>query len=224
MKSIGIVGCGSIGRSVLQAADDGRLDVPIAGVSSRTESTAAAFLATLKRPPPLLSLDDLIERAGLIVEAAGGYVVPDLAQRAFERGKDLMVISIGAILDHPEIPALAREKHCRLILPSGAIAGLDAVKGACVGQVDYVRLTSRKPPRALAGAPFLTEQGISLDGLELGRQLFFGPARVAVRGFPDNLNISAALSLAGIGPDATTVEIWAVPGLERNCHDIELSR
>jgi aspartate dehydrogenase len=85
-----------------------------------------------------------------------------------------------------------------------------------------VRLTSRKSPRALEGAPFLAANGISLDGLTEERLLFSGPAREAVRGFPDNLNISAALSLAGIGPDATQVSISAVPGLSRNCHDIEV--
>jgi aspartate dehydrogenase len=164
----------------------------------------------------------LVERSDLVVEAAGGHVVEDLARRTFEQRKDLMVISIGALLEHPEVLTLARERRCRLILPSGAIAGLDAVKAACVGSIDYVRLTSRKPPRALEGAPFLQEHAISLDNLTEERRLFAGPAREAVRGFPDNLNVSAALSLAGIGPDATQVEIWAVPGLERNCHDIEV--
>jgi aspartate dehydrogenase len=88
--------------------------------------------------------------------------------------------------------------------------------------VDYVRLTSRKPPRALEGAPFLVEHGISLRGLTEERELFAGPAREACRGFPDNLNVSAAISFAGIGPDQTEVRIIAVPGLERNCHDVEV--
>lgn len=222
MKSIGVVGCGSLGQSILRAVDSGRLAVKVAGVSSRGEERARSFLATLSNPPPLLGLEDLVERSDLLVEAAGGHVVNDLAERAFGKGKDLMVISIGAILEHPELMDLARSSGCRLILPSGAIAGLDAVKGACAGQVDHVRLVSRKPPHALKGAPFLTEHGISLEGLDEERRLFSGPARDAVKGFPDNLNVSAALSLAGIGPDATTVEIWAVPGLTRNCHDIEV--
>jgi aspartate dehydrogenase len=88
--------------------------------------------------------------------------------------------------------------------------------------VDYVRLTSIKPPRALEGAPFLAENKISLEGLSAPRLLFKGPAREAVRGFPDNLNVSAALSFAGLGPDRTEVAITADPGVERNCHDIEV--
>ena len=128
----------------------------------------------------------------------------------------------SALLDHEDLFALAREKHCRLIMPSGGISGLDALKGAAVGKVELVTLTSRNPPRALEGAPYLAEHGISLDGLTEERLLFSGPAREAVRGFPDNLNISTALSLAGIGPDLTRVTLYAVPGLERNCHDIEI--
>jgi aspartate dehydrogenase len=222
MQSIGIVGCGAIAKSILRAVDDGRLKVPVAGVTSRTEATAREFLATLKTSVPYLSRDELIDRADLLIETAGQHVVPDLARDAFAAGKDLMVISIGALLDNMDLFDLAREKQCRLLLPSGAIAGLDAVKGACSGRVDYVKLTSRKPARALQGAPFLVKNGISLDNLEEERLLYSGPAREAVRGFPDNLNVSMALSLAGIGPDRTQVSISAVPGLQRNCHDIEV--
>jgi aspartate dehydrogenase len=169
-----------------------------------------------------MDLDALIATSDLLIETAGGHAVPELANRAFEAGKDVMVISVGALLDHPEIMTRARETGCRLIVPSGAIAGLDGIKSASSGKIDFVRLTSHKPPRALAGAPFLVEHGISLDGLSEPRELFYGPAREAVRGFPDNLNISAAISLAGIGPDATEVRIFADPTVTRNCHDIEV--
>ena len=106
--------------------------------------------------------------------------------------------------------------------PSGAIAGLDGIKSACAGEVDRVTMVSRKPPRALEGAPYLIEHGISLAGLEHEVEIFAGTAREACRGFPANLNVSAAVSLAGLGPDLTRVRIMAVPGLERNCHDIEV--
>jgi aspartate dehydrogenase len=222
MRTFGIVGCGSIGQALLRAADAGALPMAAAGVSSRTEETARAFLGTLKQPPPYLTLDTLVDASDLIIETAGGHVVPELAQRAFAAGKDLMIISVGALLDHPEIIGQARKTGCRLIVPSGAIAGLDGIKSASSGQVDFVRLTSRKPPRALEGAPFLVQRGMSLVGLTEARELFAGPAREAVRGFPDNLNISAAISLAGIGPDATEVRIFADPAVSRNCHDIEV--
>jgi aspartate dehydrogenase len=222
-KTIGIVGCGAIGRAILRAVDDGRVDVNVGGVTSRTEATAREFIATLKTAVPLLSRSDVIAASDLVIEAAGGHVVDELARETFAAGKDLMVISIGALLDHPDLFDLARQKRCRLILPSGGISGLDALKGAAVGKVELVTLTSRKPPRALLGAPYLHEHGISLDGLTEERLLFSGPAREAVRGFPDNLNISTALSLAGIGPDLTRVMLYAVPGLDRNCHDIEIS-
>lgn len=196
--------------------------VSVAGVTSRTEGKARAFLSSLRSPPPYLQLSELIDRSTLIVETAGGPVVPELARATFGAGKDLMVISVGALLEHPEILAQSRSTGCRLFAPSGAIAGLDGIKSACMGRVDHVIMTSRKPPEALEGAPYLMERGISLAGLDQEKELFLGTAREACRGFPANLNVSAAVSLAGIGPDRTQVRILAVPGLERNCHDIEV--
>lgn len=222
MKSVGIVGCGAIGRALLKAIDTGQLSVRVAGVTSRTEASARAFLSTLQNPPPYLGRAELIASSDLVIEAAGPAVVPDLAWEVFAAGKDLMVISVGALLDHQEILAKAREAGCRLFVPSGAIAGLDGIKSACVGPVSQVRITTRKPPRGLEGAPYLVQRGISLTGLSEEREVFVGPAREACRGFPDNVNVAAAVSLAGIGPDKTQVRILAVPGLERNCHDVEV--
>ena len=222
MKSIGIVGCGAIAQALLHAADEGKLAAKVAGVASRTEETARRFLATLEEPPPLLDRRELISRSDLVVEAAGGSVVAELARETFDAGKDLMVISAGALLDHPEIIERARESRCRLIVPSGAIAGLDGIKSACAGRVAYVRMTTRKPPAGLEGAPYLVERGISLAGLDKEKELFSGSAREACRGFPANVNVSAAVSLAGLGPDRTEVRILAVPGLKRNCHDVEV--
>jgi aspartate dehydrogenase len=222
MKSVGIVGCGAIGRALLRAAAGGRLRVPITGVTSRGEASARAFLATVRDAPPYRGLAELIDQADLLVEAAGGAVVPGLAEQVFAAGKDLIVLSVGALLEHPEVMVRARERGCRLLVPSGAIAGLDGIKGACAGRVSLVRMTTRKPPRALDGAPYLVQHGISLTDLTEECEVFDGTAREACRGFPENVNVSAAVSLAGIGPDATQVRILAVPGLERNCHDVEV--
>jgi aspartate dehydrogenase len=222
VKSVGIVGCGAIGRALLKAVDEGKLKVRVVGVTSRTEKSARDFLATLQKPPPYLDLASLVDSSELVVEAAGAKVVPQLAEKTFAAGKDLMVISVGALLDHPEIITTARSSGCRLILPSGAIAGLDGIKSACVGPVSRVTITTRKPPHGLEGAPYLVEKKISLTDLREEREVFSGSAREACRGFPANVNVSAAVSLAGLGPDKTQIKILAVPGLERNCHDIEV--
>jgi aspartate dehydrogenase len=221
-NSIGIVGCGAIGKALLKAVEDGKLSVRVAGVTSRTEESARQSLAAFKDPPPYLSLRELITASDLMIEAAGGAVVPGLARQVFAAGKDLMVISVGALLDHPEIMEASRQTGCRLYCPSGAIAGLDGIKSASVGQIAHVTHTTRKPPNGLDGAPYLLERGISLAGLTEEKEIFFGSAREACRGFPANVNVTAAVSLAGIGPDRTRVRILAVPGLQRNCHDIDV--
>jgi aspartate dehydrogenase len=222
LKSVGIVGCGAIGRALIKAVEAGKLSVRIAGVTSRTEQSARDFLSTFKNPPAYLSLQDLIAAADLIVEAAGASVVAGLADEVFAAGKDLMVISVGALLDHPGIIEKSRQTGCRLYVPSGAIAGLDGIKSACVGQITHVTMTTRKPPNGLEGAPYLVQNGISLAGLTEETEVFSGTAREACKGFPANVNVSAAVSLAGIGPDRTRIRILAVPGLMRNCHDIEI--
>jgi aspartate dehydrogenase len=222
LKSIGVVGCGAIGRALLRAAEAGRLSVRIAGVTSRTENSAREFLQTFKSPPPYLTLRELISASELIIEAAGGAIVPSLAEAVFAARKDLMVISVGALLDHPELMEIARRTGCRLYVPSGAIAGLDGIKSACAGEIDRVTMTTRKPPNGLEGAPYLVEHGISLANIREEKEVFSGTAREACKGFPANVNVSAAVSLAGVGPDRTRIRILAVPGLERNCHDIEV--
>src|SRR5206468_9454414 len=99
---------------------------------------------------------------------------------------------------------------------------LDAVQAAAVGDISRVHMITRKPPGGLAGAPYLVQNGISVDGLNAAKRVFTGTAREAARGFPANVNVAAALSLAGIGPDRTTIEIWADPALTRNIHRIEV--
>ena len=222
IKSIGIVGCGAIGKALMWAVEQGKLHVRIAGVTSRSEKSAREFLTAFANPPPYLSLDQLITASDLLVEAAGGHVVAELAQKAFAAGKDLMVISVGALLEHPQVMAESRRTGCRLYVPSGAIAGLDGIKSACVGAITHVTHTTRKPPLGLEGAPYLVERGISLAGLQEETEVFAGSAREACRGFPANVNVTGAVSLAGIGPDQTRVRILAVPGLPRNCHDIDV--
>jgi aspartate dehydrogenase len=222
MTTIGIVGCGAIGQALLKAAQGGQLPVTVVGVTSRSRDRADAFLATLQTPPPYLELADLIAQSDLVIEAAAGSIVPELAEQTFAAGKDLMVISIGALIQHPEAMDMARKANCRLYAPSGAIAGLDGLKSASIGEIYDVTMTSRKPPHGLEGAPYLLEHEISLEGLTEEREVFYGNALEAAKGFPSNLNVSAAVGLAGVGFERTMVRLIAVPGLDRNCHDVRV--
>lgn len=221
---LGMVGIGTIGRAICRAVDAG--EVPgavLAALHSRDRAKAAAFAAGLKCRPPVVDLETCIARAELLVETATAAALGELAPRALSAGKSLLVLSVGGLLEHPDWVDLARAKGARIYVPSGAILGLDGVKGACVGRIDAVTMVTRKPPRGLAGAPYVAERGIDLDALTTETVLFEGSAREACRAFPANVNVSAALSLAGVGPDKTRVRVVAVPGLTRNTHDIELT-
>jgi aspartate dehydrogenase len=219
---VGIVGMGTIGRAIALALDTGDIPVQVAAVHSRDAEKAEAFAATLKATPPVLDLDRLIASSDLVIEAATQDALATIAPATLAAGKDLMVLSVGALLDHPEWVALANQHHCKLYVPSGAIVGLDGVKGACAGRVDSVTITTRKPPEGLAGAPYVVAQGIDVFAFTEETQIFEGSAREACKGFPANVNVSAALSLAGIGPDRTRIRIMVMPGGTRNMHDVEV--
>ena len=129
-----------------------------------------------------------------------------------------VVISVTAGADS----AFGVETSLEVIVPTGALVGLDAVRAAAEGVIHSVHMVTRKPPNGLAGAPHLVENNISVENLETAKLVFEGTARDAAKGFPANVNVAAALSLAGNGPDQTTIEIWADPALERNTHTIRV--
>jgi len=132
------------------------------------------------------------------------------------------VLSAGALLPRPDLIELAASGGGQIIVPTGALLGLDAVTAAAEGKIQSVRMITRKPPNGLVGAPYLVEHGISVAGLNAAKRVFAGTAREAAKGFPANVNVVAALALAGIGPDRTEIEIWADPALTRNCHTIDV--
>lgn len=219
---IGIVGMGTIGRAIAHALDDGTMEARLTAVHSRRQETAHAFASTLRQVPAVLDLPEVIAQCDLLIEAATQEALTHMAPRVLEAGKHLMVLSVGALLDHPEWPALAAQHGCKLYVPSGAIVGLDGLKGACVGRIDTVTITTRKPPQGLAGAPYVDAHGIDVYAFTTDTVIFEGSAREACRGFPANVNVAAALSLAGIGPDRTMMRILVAPGSTRNMHDVEV--
>ncbi|MCW5730314.1 MAG: aspartate dehydrogenase [Alphaproteobacteria bacterium] len=219
---VAVAGLGAIGLAVARQIDAGIDGLVLAGVSARDRTKAREKLSAFCDPPPLCTLDELADRADIIVEALPGAAFRAVAVPVLERGKVLVAISSAALLDAEDLPALARRHGGRILLPAGAMMGLDALTAMAEGEIVSVTLISRKPPQGLKGAPYLEENGIRLDGLAEPLCVFRGSARAAARAFPANVNVAATLSLAGIGPDATMVEVWADPALARNTHAIEV--
>jgi aspartate dehydrogenase len=141
---------------------------------------------------------------------------------AIDRGRLFMPLSVGQLLENWDLVARAKETGARILVPTGGLIGLDAVRAAAEGTIRSVTMITRKPPNGLDGAPHLIAHGISVKDLKAPLKVFDGTAREGARGFPANLNVAAALSLAGIGPDKTRLEIWADPALDRNTHRIEV--
>src|SRR5436189_2669277 len=218
--NVGIVGLGAIGRAVCRALDEGIPGLKLAAATARDREKAERFLKGLRSPAPFLSLDDLIQASDLVVEASTQAHLEEIAPETLKAGRNLVVLSCGGLLGRQDWVTLAEANRCRILVPSAAIAGLDGVKGAREGGITSVTMETRKPSRGLAGAPWIEQQKIDLDAITEETLVFEGPATEAVKAFPANVNVVAAVSLASIGPEKTRIKIYAVPGQKRNQHRI----
>ena len=219
---IAIAGLGAVGLAVARALDAGIPGCQLVAVSARDREAAAARLAGLKSPVPVVAIEALEPLADLVIECAPAALLPAIAEPFLRAGKTVMVLSAGALLRQEQLIELAREEEGQIIVPTGALLGLDAVVAAAEGEITAVRMITRKPVRGLVGAPYLVENNIAIEDIREPLRIFQGTPRDAAVGFPANLNVAVALSLAGIGPDRTTLEIWADPALTRNTHRIEV--
>ncbi|MBV9522609.1 MAG: aspartate dehydrogenase [Alphaproteobacteria bacterium] len=222
LLSVGIAGLGAIGRALALRLAAGVAGLRLDAVAARDEAKARAFLGERGIAAGILPLEALARRCDIVVECLPAASFLDIAGPAIAAGKIFVPLSVGALLEHEALARRARETGARILVPTGALLGLDAVRAAAEGGIRSVRMVTRKPPNGLAGAPYLVQNGISVEGLTAPRRVFAGTAREGARGFPANVNVAAALSLAGIGADATMLEIWADPALERNTHTIEV--
>jgi aspartate dehydrogenase len=219
---VAIGGLGAIGRVVARKLADGMPGLSLACAAARDHAKARAWLDAERIACPLMEPELFPAHCDLAVECAPASLLERICRPMLEAGKQVMVLSVGALLPRPELIELAKERGGQIIVPTGALLGLDAVTAAAEGRIHSVRMITRKPPRGLAGAPYLVANGISVEGLNGPKRVFVGSARDGAAGFPANVNVAAALSLAGIGPDRTSLEIWADPSVGRNCHTIEI--
>ncbi|MET0278397.1 MAG: aspartate dehydrogenase [Pseudorhodoplanes sp.] len=219
---VAIAGLGAIGRTLATRLNKGMPGLTLACAAAGDQAKAQDFLDAEGIACPLVGLDEFPAHADIAVECAPAAQLDNICRPMLSAGKSVIVLSCGALLPRPDLIELAKAKGGSIIVPTGALLGLDAVAAAAEGQIASVRMTTRKPPGGLKGAPYLEKNGISVDGLNEAKLVFSGSAREAAAGFPANVNVVAALSLAGIGPDRTHIDIWADPAVTRNCHDIEV--
>ncbi|MCC7305462.1 MAG: DUF108 domain-containing protein [Alphaproteobacteria bacterium] len=214
-KKIGIAGMGAIGSAVARALIKGIPGYELAAISDINPPKGIKV--------PVMDFAMLAEECDMIIESLPPYTVPALAREIFSKGKDLILISSSALLLYPEIEEHHKLSQSRIIVPSGALAGIDGVRALAQMGIKTSRIATTKAPKGYAGAPYIVEQKIDLSSIKEKTKLFSGNAREAAMAFPANINVAATLSLAGIGPDKTAVEIWADPKSKGNCHEIVVS-
>jgi aspartate dehydrogenase len=219
---VGLAGLGAVGVEVARRLDAGIGGLALAAVAVRDAKKAQRKLSRVGDDIPVLSFEALAERCDIVVEGLPPVAFRSVAVPAIERGRIFMPLSVGQLLEHWDLVDRARETGARILVPTGALIGLDAVRAAAEGEIRSVTMVTRKPPAGLEGAQHLREHNISVADITEPLKVFEGSAREGARGFPANLNVAVALSLAGIGPDRTRLQIWADPSVERNTHRIEV--
>ncbi|WP_457555401.1 aspartate dehydrogenase [Candidatus Pyrohabitans sp.] len=222
---VALVGCGAIGAVLARAMAEHRVEAELVSVFDLSRERAERLSALFEKKPEVAAgMEEVLSsEAELVIEAASVAAARELLLPALSSGKDVLLLSVGAIADVEflkRVEETARRNRRQVHIPSGAVGALDALKSAREAELTEVKLVSTKRPEALEGAPYLAERGISLHGLKERKVLFSGTAREAIAGFPANANVAIAVSLAGLGVENTRVEIVAEPGARRNVHEI----
>ena len=216
---IGVIGCGAIGSVICKFVDNELNDSKIVAVCDIDSKKAHELSNTLKSRPLVMDIEHVIRISDIVVEAVSPSIVRQLLEKCIINRKHLMVLSVGGIIQNID---LLDKLTARLFIPSGAICGIDGVKAASIGKIKSVTITSTKSPKGLAGAPYVVKNKINLNKIKKKTVIFEGNALEAIEGFPKNVNVSATLSLAGIGPKKTKVKVVVDPNTKINTHEIEV--
>jgi len=218
---IGIFGCGAIGTEICRGLSDAQIDGKLFFTDRHIER-AIKLAKESKLPAEFGPFHDLVNAANLVVECASPQAAREIALPVLQRGKSLMLLSAGVLVDPEfakEVYETARQNNCTVYIPSGSIGCIDAVKAASVGEIRSITLTTIKPPSGFADAPYVVDHKVDLSTKGI---IFKGTAKEAIFGFPENVNVSATLSLAGAGFERTIVRIIVDPTVTTNVHELEV--
>ena len=220
---IGIIGCGAMGTEIALACQDKlKARIDLIGICDIDKKKTESLNKILDKKVSILTMTTLIKKSDLVVEAASAAISARVMKLCMDAGCDCLVMSVGGLIGKEKFLALAQKRNVKIYIPSGAICGIDGLKSASVGRIDSVTLITRKPPKGLIGAPYLTKNKIDLSNIKEERVIFEGSAVEAVKSFPQNVNVSAVLSLAGIGAKSTRVKVVTAPFYTANTHEIDI--
>lgn len=220
---VGIAGFGAIGRSIAQYLIKGIPNIELSAVGVRNPNNPRKFDWGKHQAPIFCLLEELEPHCDIVIECAPAELFSTIAVPVLEAGKKLISLSSGALLNHTELIDLADKHQGQILVPSGAILGLDALFAAAQGNISSVKMISKKPPIGFLGAPHVEKMGIDIMSIKEPTLLYSGTAREVAEGFPANLNVAISVSLAGIGPDKTEIEVWADPTIIYNTHKIHVN-
>ncbi|MEW6008121.1 MAG: aspartate dehydrogenase [Candidatus Omnitrophota bacterium] len=218
---VGIVGCGAIGSYLAKNIQEKlSKEISLVGICDINTQAAKRLQKILPKKTAVYTTSTIIRKSDLIIEATSVSACQSLLIKVISAGKDILVMSVGALLKNAKLIEKAKRKGINIYVPSGALAGIDALKAAQLGTIKEVHLTTKKPAKSLASAPYIKKNRIDLSKICNDKLLFRGNAMDAVDNFPQNINVAATLSLATIGPAKTKVKIFASPHIKANIHEI----
>jgi len=222
---IGIVGCGAIGSRIAYGIHkDYKKDCQLSGLYDIDQTTVELLAKKLSLKKIVKrSITELIKDCDCMVEAVSAKNTRNIIRQALRAKKDVLSMSVGKLLNASDLFRLASQNKCHFLLPSGAIAGIDAIKAASLVGIDTITLTTRKPPAGFYGNPYLLEKGIDLSKIMKETVLFEGDVATAIKIFPHNINVAATLALASQCRKKITVRILTSPKYKTNSHEIDLT-
>jgi aspartate dehydrogenase len=221
--NICVIGCGAIGTTIARAVEP-MSEINIVYLTDRSKECATRLQEKMTKVRYVPDIVPILNDIKLVVEAASQDAARYYVPLALSAGVDVLIMSVGIFQDEEfqnDAFRLAKRKSAKIYMPSGAIGGIDALGAASLEQIDDVTLTTTKPPSAFGPNPYLESKGIVASELRERTELFYGTAREAVKHFPQNINVAATLSLAGIGFEKTRIRIMCDPQVQTNEHHLK---
>ena len=224
---IGIIGCGAIGSRMAEAIQkDFKHDCQLVGLYDIDRAKVERLLKRLSiKIRADQSLDAVIKKSDFMIEAVNSDQVKNIVRKTLKAKKSILAMSVGRMLHAKALFDLARKNKCYILLPSGAIAGIDAVKAASLKNIKSITLTTRKPPSGLMNNEHLIRRGIDMNKIKKETVLFSGAVEKAVKYFPQNINVAATIALALQAKRRKSrfkVRLITSPKFKRNIHEIEM--